>query len=120
MVRQRPKAAKHWPNWTARGTFAGELPAGTRVPPEGARLEHDGIVIVEENGREKSDTKRYKSELVHLALRAFLCRLSIGDYMRFGFCPWIYRLEEPLICINAADWSFNSLPGIRYHWKSLP
>jgi hypothetical protein len=53
-----------------RGTFAGELPAGTRVPPEGARLEHDGIVIVEENGREKSDTKRYKSELVHLALRA--------------------------------------------------
>lgn len=41
---------------STNGTFAGELPAGTRVPPEGARL-------------------------------------SIGDYMRFGFCPWIYRLE---------------------------
>jgi len=110
-----------------RGTFAGELPAGTRVPPEGARLERDGIVIVEENGREKSDTKRYNQNwstwhCVHCTsgTRLSLCRLSIGDYMRFGFCPWIYRLEEPLICINAADWSFNSLPGIRYHWKSLP
>ncbi|CAJ1387048.1 unnamed protein product [Effrenium voratum] len=41
---------------STNGTFAGEQPAGTRVPPEGARL-------------------------------------VIGNYLRFGFCPFIYRLE---------------------------
>ena len=42
---------------STNGTFAGALPAGTRVPLKGTRL-------------------------------------CIGDYVRFGFCPVIYRLEE--------------------------
>eukprot|EP00434_Breviolum_minutum_P036944 symbB.v1.2.032746.t1/scaffold3968.1/size47252/1 len=34
------------------------------------------------------------------------CRLSIGDYMRFGFCPWIYRLEvvPSAECNESTEW----------------
>ena len=40
------------------------------------------------------------------------CRLSIGDYMRFGFCPWIYRLEAELDLLSCGDFSG--------YWKWLP
>lgn len=56
---------------STNGTFAGALPAGTRVPLAGTRL-------------------------------------CVGDYVRFGFCPVIYRLELVSSGTADSDWEAST------------